>query len=376
MRNSLESWAAWGVVVVLLAGSVSAQQPPTFKSSVDLVRLDVTVVDAGGKPVDGLAPRDFDVRVNGISLPVTTLRYLELGSLSHAAAEGASTSTSAQPSAGGRIIVIAVDEESLPDTDSAKPLMETIAAWIDRLTPADRMSIVALPPPGVRQKFTSDKGALKRTLYRLHARASMSLAPPGAQGFGGNRATTASPRPDERAGGNSTFVGPEAFSTVSEQGTLLVALEDLASSLVKVEGPKTLVLVTAGLGFDSGLLSRYRAIASKASEARLRMYVLQPHSGVAPASGARSTIADSGGAAPEGSQLLAGLTGGAVFHAVARAEGVVARIERETMGGYIVGVELPDGTPRNKPLEVRVQVKLPGVTVRSPEHVVPPPRGN
>ena len=145
---------------------------------------------------------------------------------------------------------------------------------------------------------------------------------------------------------------------------------------MKIEGPKTLVLVTAGLGFDSGLLSRYRRIATKASEARLRMYVLQPHSGVAAASGARSTMADSGGAAPEGSQLLAGLTGGAVFHAVARAEGVVARIERETMGGYVVGVEPPKGTRRNKPLEVRVQVKLPGVTVRSPEHVVPPGRGN
>ena len=145
---------------------------------------------------------------------------------------------------------------------------------------------------------------------------------------------------------------------------------------MKIEGPKTLVLVTAGLGFDSGLLSRYRAIATRASEARLRMYVLQPHTGVAPASGSRSTQADSGGAAPEGSYFLAGLTGGAVFNAVARAEAVVERIERETMGGYVVGVELPAGTPRDKALEVRVQVKLPGVTVRSPEHVVPPRRGN
>ena len=342
----------------------------------DLVRLDVTVVDPEGKPVDGLEPRDFDVRVNGVALPVTTLRYLELGSLTRAEAAGASTSTSAGPSSGGRIIVVAVDEESLPSTDSARPLMQTIAAWIDRLTPADRMSIVALPPPGLRQKFTSDKGALTRTLYKLHARAPVRAAPPGAQGFGGNRAATASPRPDEPAGSNRAFAGPEAFATVSEQGTLLIALEDLASSLVKIEGPKTLVLVTSGLEFDSNLQSRYRAIATKASEARLRMYVLQPHSGAAAASDSRSTQADSVGAAIEGAQFLAGLTGGAVFNAVARAEGVVARIERETMGGYVVGVELPGGTPRNKPLQVRVQVKLPGVTVRSPEHVVPPPRGN
>jgi VWFA-related protein len=375
MTRSHESFAAWGIVF-LLAIPVYAQQTPTFKAGVDLVRLDVTVVDAEGKPVDGLEPRDFEVRVNGVVLPVTTLRFLEFGSLTRADAAGASASSSAGPSPGGRIIVIAVDEESLPSTDSARPLMQTIAGWVDRLTPADRMSIVALPPPGLRQKFTSDKGALTRTLYKLHARAPVRPAPLGAQGYGGNRATTASPRPDERAGGNQAFAGPEAFATVSEQGMLLVALEDLASSLVKIEGPKTLVLVTASLGFDSGLLSRYRAIATRASEARLRMYVLQPHTGVAPASGSRSTQADSGGAAPEGSYFLAGLTGGAVFNAVARAEAVVERIERETMGGYVVGVELPAGTPRDKALEVRVQVKLPGVTVRSPEHVVPPRRGN
>jgi hypothetical protein len=35
------------------------------------------------------------VRVNGVALPVTTLRYLDLGSLTRADAAGASGSTSA-----------------------------------------------------------------------------------------------------------------------------------------------------------------------------------------------------------------------------------------------------------------------------------------
>ena len=377
MRQFRDSWALRGVLVLFALSAVGAQQPPPpFKSGIDLIRLDVTVVDAQGHPVDNLVPDDFEVRVNGTVRPVTALRYLDLGTLTTANALGASMTSSNAPPAGGRIIVVAVDEESLPSTDSARPLMQTIAAWIGRLTPADRMSIVALPPPGLRQKFTSDKGALTRTLYKLHARAPARPTPTGAQGFGGNRATTASPRPDERAGGNQTFPGPEVFATVSEQGMLLVALEDLASSLVKIDGPKTLVLVTSGLGFDSSLLARYRAIATRASQARLRMYVLQPHSGVAPASGSRSTQADSVGAAPEGSHLLAGLTGGAVFNAVARAQGVVERIERETTGVYVVGLNLPEGTPRNTPLKVHVQVKRAGMTVRSPEHVVPPQRGS
>jgi len=378
MRQFRDSWSLRGVLVLLFVGSVYAQQPPpTFKSGVDLIRLDVTVVDDQGHPVDDLAPDEFEVRVNGAVLPVAALRYLELGSLTKANALGAAMSPSIGPPPGGRIIVVAVDEESLPKTDSARPLMQTIAAWIDRLTPADRMSIVALPPPGLRQKLTSDKAALTRTIYKLRARPPAVPERLGVDGFGGNRANTASPRPDERAGGNQTFAGPEAFATVSEQGMLLVALEDLASSLVKIDGPKTLVLVTSGLGFDSGLLARYHAVAAKASQARLRMYVLQPHIGAGGVSGNRSEqLADGRGAVPEGSHFLAGLTGGAVFHAVARTEGVIERIERETMGVYVVGLQLPEGTPRNEALKVRVQVKRAGVTVRSPEHVVPPQRGS
>lgn len=378
MRQIRDSWSLRGVLVLFALGTVRAQQPPpTFKSSVDLIRLDVTVVDDQGHPVDSLVPDDFEVRVNGTVRPVTALRYLDLGTLTTANALGASMTSSNEPPPGGRIIVVAVDEESLPKTDNARPLMQTIAGWIERLTPADRMSIVALPPPGIRQKFTSDKNALTRTLYKLHARPPSVPADRGLSGFGDNRATTAAPRPDERAGGNQTFAGPEAFSSVSERGMLLVGIEDLATSLAKIEGPKTLVLVTSGLGFDSGLLSRYHAIAARASQARLRVYVLQPHVGKSAASGNREEqTVDSLGDSAEGSQLLAGLTGGAVFQVVARAQGVVERIERETTGVYVVGLELPEGTPRNKPLKVSVQVKRAGMTVRSPEHVIPPQRGS
>ena len=58
-----------------------------------------------------------------------------------------------------------------------------------------------------------------------------------------------------------------------------------------------------------------------------------------------------------------------------RTEGVIERIERETTGLYVVGVELPANTPRDKALQVRIQVNRRDVTVRSPEFVVPR-RGN
>ena len=370
-----EGWAAWGVMLFLAAVTVRAQQAPTFKAGVNLVRVDVTVVDDQGRPVDTLVPDEFDVRVNGTALPVAALRFLEFGSLTKATALGAEMSSASEASPGGRIIVVAVDEESLPRADSARPLMQTIAAWIERLTPADRMSIVALPQPGLRQKLTSNKSALTRTVYKLRARPPGVPDRPGLNGYGGNNpgSSGGNPNPYERAGASPTYPGPEAFSVASEQGMLLVAIEDLVGSLVKVEGPKTLVLVSAALGVDSDLLTRYRTIAALASQARVRVYVLQPHTGSGNVSGNRSEQgSDSRGAVSEGSHLLAGLTGGAVFHAVARAEGVVERIERETTGVYVLGLELPEGFPRNKWLDVAVKVKRQGVTVRSPTLAVPP----
>jgi VWFA-related protein len=373
LRLGASARAVGSVLVLLAVAAVGAQQPPTFKSSVDLVRLDVTVVDGQGRPIDDLAPDEFEVRINGIVTPVAALRFLEFGTLTPATALGTAMASANGASPGGRIIVLAVDEVSLPRADSARPLMETLAAWIERLTPADRMSIEALPKPGLRQKLTSDKPALKRTVYKLRARPPAMPERPGLSGYGGNSPAPSGGNTYERAGGHPTFIGPEDFSMASDQGMLLVAVEDLVRSLTSMDGPKTLVLVSAGLGFDSGLLSRYHTIAALANEARVRVYVLQPHLGKGNVSGNRSEQqTDNRGAASDGSHFLAGLTGGAVFHAVARAEGVVDRIERETTGLYVVGLELPAGSPRNTRLDVTVKVRREGVTVRSPHQVVTP----
>jgi hypothetical protein len=56
--------------VILSLGVVAAapqtpQQKPTFRSSVDVVHLDVSVLDRDRKPVRGLTAKDFTVYDDG-----------------------------------------------------------------------------------------------------------------------------------------------------------------------------------------------------------------------------------------------------------------------------------------------------------------------
>ena len=55
---------------LLLVALLAAQQPqtpplPTFRSSVEVTTVDVTVVDNAGRPLADLQPADFTVRIDG-----------------------------------------------------------------------------------------------------------------------------------------------------------------------------------------------------------------------------------------------------------------------------------------------------------------------
>src|SRR5687767_10207614 len=63
---------------VLIAQTPSAPQRPTFAVSVDQVEVDVTVTDATGRFVTGLAPEDFRVYEDGVLQPITTFSFVDL----------------------------------------------------------------------------------------------------------------------------------------------------------------------------------------------------------------------------------------------------------------------------------------------------------
>src|SRR5262245_33464134 len=120
MRLRPASLAA--TVVLAFTASLQGQQQPTFRSGVDLVRLDVQVVSDDGTPVADLTEDDFDIRVNGKPCPIRTLRFIDLTEFGRPTIEltSADVSTNAG-SMRGRLTVIVLDEHSMPE--DSRPLM-------------------------------------------------------------------------------------------------------------------------------------------------------------------------------------------------------------------------------------------------------------
>ena len=65
---------------------LAAQDPPPFKSKVELVSVDVQVVDKDGKPITGMKPEDFEVTIEGRKRAVVSAQLIEFQSAAQAAA--------------------------------------------------------------------------------------------------------------------------------------------------------------------------------------------------------------------------------------------------------------------------------------------------
>jgi VWFA-related protein len=368
-------------------------QKPVFKSGVDLIRLDVTAVTRDGTPVDDLTSEDFEVRVKGRVRPVVTSRFLSLMPDPLGGSSGASLSatrdfTSNDLGVEGRLFVIAVDQDSLP-TGAGRPVMLASLELLKSLGPADRVALVAIPQPGVRVEFTRDVGAIERGLQRITGRRPSRVRPvrinfDEAQAIESRNQTIINTVVERECFLRSDETCPdqlfeEAREVLHEQRehlqVSLTALSGLADSLGGIDGPKTVVYFSGGLGYESRSLARFREVAERAAEARLTLYALHVDTfGFGPTERApNAAFMGDNDAGLHGLETLTGLTGGVLFRGVGRSTEVFERIARESGGLYVLGVEPEAGSPAAEPLDVDVRVKRPGITVRTPQVVIPAP---
>jgi VWFA-related protein len=173
MRFSAAAVGAMALVgssVQLVSQDRSAAPPPTFRTGIDLVYVDVSVLDRDRRPVRGLQATDFVVREDGRTRPIAAFSAVDLPD-SPAAAPVAwmrevppDVVTNVVPRE-GRLVVILLDAlpQHIPEAQ------RTAEAAVDQLGPGD-LAAVVFAEVGTPQNFTADKRLLRDAVSRPYVR--------------------------------------------------------------------------------------------------------------------------------------------------------------------------------------------------------------
>src|SRR4051812_15587706 len=124
--------------IALLAQDPPAQQRPTFKSGIDVVPVDVSVVDRTGRPIADLESSDFTLAVDGKPRRIASAQFISVArSVDEAPPVPLNYSTNVT-SAGGRLIAVVVDQGNI-SAGTGKLAVDAAKRFVGGLNPADRV---------------------------------------------------------------------------------------------------------------------------------------------------------------------------------------------------------------------------------------------
>ena len=369
-----------------VAGQTS--QEPTFRSGVDLIEVDVNVVDGDGQPIPDLDAEEFTVSVDGEPRPVVQAQFVPLASLGEDArpAEPASravTYTSNAAELPGRLIVMAVDDESI-QFGEGRHVTRAAAAFVDGLMPADRVALRAVPS-GLSIDFTADHAHIRRELERMGGlgkrmdRGGIGLSEAFDISQFGNLNTWE--RVVSRRCGSRELDTPCAGSVRATSQSIVsevefhsnnsrIALEAILRSLTAVEGSKAVVWISGGLVIGRKTESLLE-IERLANASRSTLYVIAVDDPLTDVSqGQPSPSARQDRALKEaGLRAVVAFTRGELLRAHFNPGPVFDRLANALSGYYLLGVEARPADRDGERRAIDVSVRRGGALVRARREV-------
>lgn len=371
------------------ASSVLAQepqQPPRFQSSVEVTSLDVAVVDDRGTPIADLKPADFVVRIDGNQRKVVSAEWISLVTPESASPatpppDGFSSNAS---STGGRLIVLAIDQPNIR-FGGALAISKAAGAFVDRLSPADRVAVAGIGMGAPATTFTADRERVKQAITRMTGQKqtqmftehNISLTEALAIDHGdrqtlGDVVTRECQNLAPGPGALDVCIAQvqmeaqeHAQNVTRESNMTLQALRDLFVGLRTIDAPKTLVLISEGFVlYDQATIAE---LGSLAANSRTSVYVLKLDNGLFDVANTRMPLNSIGDrmAQSEGLEMLAGAARGTMFTVTGTGANLFERIESELSGYYLIGVESDPRDRDGKAHPIRVDVPRRGALVRS-----------
>jgi VWFA-related protein len=370
------------LVIALVAALSAIQSQPTFKARADLLRLDVSAVDEAGQAVLDLRAEDFEVRVDGQPRTVTAVRFYGPEPTAPAPATAPTSFAENKTSTAGRVVVIAVDLESM-NAGYGKLVLDTAGQMLTALGPSDAAGLLLIPGKGV--ELTREHSRVREALTRL-----TGFAPKNFQRHVMSiREADAFQKLDRRVMAEVVERECRMYETecpreLRDEANLLLieanrriqavvgSLAALNARMQPLEAPKSIVLISAGLPTTPEGLTHFTELQRRVAESGTMMYVVQVEQPDTDASSQRMAGA---GSLPRG-DLAAGLThlasvsGGRLATSVGKAAGVFDRIQREVTSSYQLGVELQPQDADGRPHSIAVRVRRPGVTARTRKELI------
>jgi VWFA-related protein len=392
-----------GIAVVSIASALAVlaargQQPtrPTFQTSTQLVRLEVSVLDSARRPVRGLTASDFTVLQDGKARPIQAFSEVDLPPRSHSGAaewlRDAPLDVTANVGADeGRLVVVAFDWSiRAEDQTSARRIAN---AAIDALAPTDLGAVIftsGMASAGEPQNFTSD-----------HARLKGAVDAPFA----------VAPHADRKTPGNANGVrldDPEGYESgdCHCRACSLDALTRIAKVLQGVSSrPKVVLFIATYVrtfenmlgaervqgGGAEGFGGMLRPVASArpgacsstlrdardamtraASAANMVVHVVDPvglETEQNTPLGARERIAERQSTLP----VVADLTGGRAVLDTNAPESKVDSILDESASYYVLGYVADEARKSGRAHRIDVKVARPGLVVRTRREYVEGP---
>ena len=369
-----------GALCLVLAGILAPSAQPTFRSRIELLRLDVTVVDKSGAPVTDLRASDFVVKVDGQPRPVSFARFYGPETAAPPSGAGPGVPSFADNTSGatqGRIVVLVADLESLTP-GYEKVFLDTAGSLVDRLGPKDSVGLILVPGKGVeitrdharvRSMLTAARGAAN-ALNREHA-----IGIREAEGFFRNDQRVMNEVIErECSGGDRTCPreldreARETLATADRQiRNMLTTLTNLHARLAHVDAPRTVVVLSAGLPYRQDSESYFRDLRKRAAASGATTYIVQLQQPETDASqrGKPGTASLSATDVAQGLSNVAGATDASVYFGVGRAAGAFDRIRTEIVHTYQLGVDSIAADADGKAHSIDVRTSRPDLVVRA-----------
>jgi VWFA-related protein len=386
--------------VVAVAISLTPMHPlgqqqapePVFRSTREVVSVDVTVRDRSGNIVRGLTAQDFEIREDGRPQdvltaaleevsdrpatsppPIDLLAGVEQRVADNKAPAGAVEPLAPEALAGRRLIALVFDTASM-QPDDVQRAVDSANQYVDgQMGTADLVAVATVGSMlDVLTDFTDDKAKVTAALGHLAATDGTAEADASASTVATDEAQAAA---TDAAAADATEL--DLFNN----DIRLRALKTLAEALAPVQQKKSIIYFSAGMernGQDNQV--ELRAAINAAVRANVSFYPVDtrglqavvPGGDARQASGRGVSLFNGRGVADQFDRLaasqdtlvsLAGDTGGQAFTDTNDFGEAFTRVQRDTASYYLLGYSSSNAVKDGRFRRIQVRVKRDGMRV-------------